>query len=141
MAKLTRIFVFLSLLVALCACDMSARQIQAHTADAIGNAANSALPILLSHYRQEGLDAIQAASTKAEAETELAAIKLRWEPVWKAWESVRIAQNAWATSLEAGADTAAALSAVRTAYCELQGVWPIQLAAMPIAPVACGASQ
>jgi len=140
--RVSPLFVFLAAFaLASLGCDMSARQIQAHTADAIGHAANSALPILLSHYRQEGLDAIQAASTKAEAETELAAIKSRWEPVWKAWESVRIAQNAWATALESGADTAASLSAVRAAYCELQGVWPSQLAAMPIAPVVCGAAQ
>ena len=118
-------------------CSMSARQVQAHAANAIAGAANSALPILLESYRQEGLNAIANASDRTTAETELAAIKERWAPVWKAWETLRVAQNAWATALEEGGDTKAALGEVRAAYCELQKVWPDELAAVPIAPAAC----
>ena len=132
-----RIFKVLLLVLCLGGCDMSARQIQAHTADGVAQAANAALPILLDRYRQDGLDAIAKAETKADAEAALAAVKTRWEPLWKSWEAVRIAQNSWASALEAGKGTAAALAAVRSAYCGLQEVWPATITALPVVPISC----
>lgn len=127
--------------VDLAGCAGTSLQTEAVVADAITDSANAALPILVEQYRQEGLSAIDrvadSGGTAAEARAATDEVKARWEPVWDRWERLRIAQNAWATAIELGGDTVAALEALRGAYCELLVNWPKQVRAMPLAPIAC----
>lgn len=111
---------------------------QAATANAIANGANAALPMLVDAYRQEGLKAIAKAPTREAAEAELIVIDARWSKVWTAWNVLRVAEDTWATAIETGGDTAAALAGMRTAYCGLQTLWPKEIPAMPIVPIVCG---
>ncbi len=128
-------------LVVIClgACDMSGRQVQAHTANAISQGANSALPILIERYRSQGLKVIEEASTREGAEAQLAAVRQRWAPVWASWEACRLAHGSWAEALEAGGDTVAALGAMKRAYCELHRVWPKTIPALPLGALGCAA--
>lgn len=140
---MTRVFhvVLAMLLVLAASCADPLRQIQIHTADSLAEGANSALPILVSSYRQEGfaaIDAVKASGgTAAEARAAIEDIKARWKPVWQAWETLRVAQDAWADALEGGADTAAALVVLKDAYCGLRSVWPQDIPAVPLVPVRC----
>ncbi len=122
-------------------CTDPARQIQARTADTVAQAANSALPILIERYRQEGfraIDAVKASGGSAEdAKAAVKAVKAKWEPIWAAWETLRVAQDAWADALEGGGDPAAALGALKEAYCGLRQVWPEDIPAVPLAPIKC----
>jgi hypothetical protein len=116
---------------------MTGRQIQAHSASAVAQGANAALPILVERYRQQGLRAIDKAETREAAEAALVVIKAEWKPVWDAWEVLRVAQDAWAQALEGGGDTISALWALRVAFCGLQRVWPNDIPAIPIASLSC----
>lgn len=127
------------LALVLAACDMTALQIQAQTANAVAIGANAALPTLVNRYRQEGLDVIAGAKTRAEAEASLARVRAAWAPVWRAWDTLRVAQDSWATALERGGDTAAALASLKQAYCGLLRVWPKQIPALPVGPLRCAA--
>lgn len=132
----------LLLILLLCVgCTDAAFQIQVHIADGIGQGANAALPILVDRYRSEGFDALKgvkaADGTRQEAEAALQVVKDKWVPIWKVWESLRVAQDAWATALESGGDTGATLGALKNAYCELRGVWPENIPAVPLAPLKC----
>lgn len=122
----------------LAGCGLTGRQVQAQAATAIAQAANATLPILVERFRQQGLRAIDKADTENKARAELARIDSEWAPIWKAWATLRVAQDAWATALEKGGDTAAALGALREAYCGLEAVWPKDIPAIPLGPVACG---
>ena len=134
-----RFFVFLFVLISFfgLGCDITGRQIQARTANAVASAANSALPLLVERYQREGEQAIASASDRSTAEAEISAIKKRWAPIWKAWETLRVAEDAWATSIENGGDLGAALPALKAAYCDLLKVWPSQIPAIPISLVRC----
>jgi len=122
-------------------CPDGALQIQAQTANAVAHAANAVMPVLVAQYRQDGLEAIQAVKeaggTADDARAAIAAVKTKWEPVLRAWESLRVAQDTWATVLEAGGDTAAALAGLHVAYCGLQKVWPEDIPVVPLALVRC----
>ncbi len=129
------------LAVALCflnGCGVSARQIQAQTATAVANSANASLPILVGRYRLEGDRAIAEATDRAGAEAAVAAVQQKWTPVWKSWETLRLAHGAWAALLEKGdVGLAAALSALGDAYCGLLKVWPGDVPAIPLSVVRC----
>jgi hypothetical protein len=136
MNTIRAIFVLvLALLVA--ACDLSALQIQVQTANALATAANTALPMLVERYRQEGIKAIEKATTKDEAEKAVAEVKVKWQPVWKAWETLRVAEDTWAKAIEARGEPGAALKSLSEAYCQLVVVWPGEIPALPLAPVRC----
>jgi len=127
-------FVFVTSLMG---CGVSGIQIQAHVADSIAETANASLPILVSRYRQDGLDVLKgvkvAGGNQDDGRAAIDKVKARWEPVWQAWELLRIAQDAWATSLETGVGSDAALLKLKKAFCGLQEVWPKELA-LPLSP-------
>ncbi len=129
--------------VALCVatflgCGYNARQIQAQTAAAIASSANAALPLLVDRYESEGADIVARATTRQEAEEHLAEWKDAWEPVWTAWELLRVAQESWAVALETDEDAALrSIAGVHSAYCGLLELWPEDLPAIPLAPLSC----
>lgn len=135
------VVIFVALVAALSGCGDMGRLIQARTADGVATAANSGLPILVERYNQEGIDAIMAVKksggTKEQAHAAIAKVKAKWDPVWKAWETLRVAQDAWAGALESGGDTSAALGQLKGAYCGLSAVWPDDIPAVPLAPMKC----
>lgn len=129
---------FAALLAFLCsACTEASLHLQAQTANAVAYAANAALPILVERYRQEGLDAIAKAPTRDEAERAIDAVRLKWQPVWKQWETLRIAEDAWAKAIEERGDLMSALRALGDAYCSLLVVWPEDVPVVPLAPLRC----
>lgn len=135
-----RVFI-LALLLLVTGCTDAALQIQAQAANSVAQTANAALPILLERYRQEGLRAIDvvkdAGGTADEARAAVDAVKAKWAPVWKAWETLRVAQGAWADTIAGGADAGSTLEALRDAYCGLIQVWPKDIVAVPLGPLKC----
>lgn len=134
-----RLIVFFSSfsLIALMACGSSQRAVQASVADGIAQGANAGFPVLIQAYREQGDTVIDAAQTRKAAEEGLDDVRARWAPVWKAWQTFRAAHGAWADALEGGGDTTAALGALKKAYCEVEAVWPSELAALPSVPITC----
>jgi hypothetical protein len=125
-------------------CPDYLRQAQAQTANAVAEAANSALPVLVEAYRQEGLRAIDDVKAKGGTEQEarfaIESVKTKWKPIWEAWAALRIAEDAWADALEKDTDTAAALAGLRSAYCQFMARWPSAVPVIPLAPVICGSA-
>lgn len=119
-------------------CSSTGLQVQAATANAVAAGANAALPVLIEAYRQEGLKAIAKAPSRDAAEAELARIDQEWDKRWKAWGALRLAEDVWAVAIETGGNTAGAFAGMKTAYCGLQALWPKEIPAMPIVPIACG---
>ena len=101
-------------------------------ASVVGQAANDALPLLVEHYKQQGLAIVERAGTEQEAQVELASLDDRWEVVWRAHHALELSQHGWADAIEGGLDTAAALRALEAAWCVLQGVWPADLEPIPL---------
>ncbi len=132
----------IGLLLLFCSCTPSALQVQAQTADAIAKASNAGLPSLVAEYKDQGDEQIDAAAAKPGA-TEGGAwlavegVKKKWEVVWKAWETLSAAHDAWSTAVERGGETSETLGALRAAYCKLLGVWPEEIPAIPLSPVVC----
>lgn len=125
------------LALALTGCGAAALHAQAATATAIATSANAGLPLLVERYRQENLDRIAAARTRAEADAGRADVRARWRPIWDAWRTLRSEQDAWATFLEGGGTGASALPALEHAFCALLVVWPSSIPAVPLAPIVC----
>lgn len=136
----TRALVLAIVLVAT-GCGASARQIQAQVGHTIGESANQALPILVNRYEKMGDDILAElkarGATKSEARSAIEGHKANWEPIWKAWDSLQIAQNGFADALESGGSIMDYLSELRQAFCELRAVWPKEIPAIPLAPVVC----
>jgi hypothetical protein len=122
------------LAVVLLGCGPSAKALQAKAADAAARGANAALPALVESYRRQGLAAIDAASTPAEAKASLALVEQKWKPVWEAWKAVGAAHDIWAGALETGGDDAAAFEAVRRSFCALRSLPPAR-EVLPQVPV------
>jgi hypothetical protein len=122
---------------ALGGCLSEAPATQPQVATVVATGANAALPILIAAYRQQGLDAIQKAPDRASANVQLAAVEAEWEPVWKVWKMLEVADVAWVKSIEAHGDTAAIEAVVKTAFCDLLKVWPKSVPAKPIVPLVC----
>ncbi len=118
-------------------CGGAALQIQAQTANAVAAAANAGLPVLVARYKAEGDAAIATATTRADAEAGVAAVKERWAPIWSAWEALRAAEDGWAVTIEQGSDMAAAIQGLSVAYCGLVAVWPEEIPAIPLSPLRC----
>jgi len=118
-------------------CGSSARALQAKAADAAARGANAALPVLVESYRHQGLTAIDAATTPAEAKASLAGVEAKWKPVWEAWKAVGIAHDGWAKVLESGGDEAAAFEAVRRAFCGLRSLPPAKDSLPQIPAIVC----
>lgn len=138
----------------LLSCSPSALQVQAHIANGVAIAANDALTPIVTAYRLEGDSAIASAQTRDAAETALAAVRTRWQPVWGsetdgtpcrgagdafgspcrngAWQALMASEDAWGVALEhqiAGAPldliTVLRLAQdMRTNYCTLRRVIP-----------------
>jgi len=113
-------------------------QIQAQTANSISLAANTSLPILIGEYKQQGTHEITISKNEQDATERLLVIDKKWQPVWKAWETLRVAHDAWATIIEGKGDTVKALLALKDAYCGLLKVWPAEIRAIPMAGIVCG---
>jgi hypothetical protein len=122
-------------------CGNAALQIQAATADAVADSSNAALPILVERYRDEGFRVLIKAKADGgnqdEARAAVAVVKKKWEPIWKAWETLRIAHNGWSDALESSGNYLAALIGLKNAYCALRIVWPDDIPAIPLGPVRC----
>jgi len=135
-------FVLLALVLGSVGCPDWVRQAQIQTANSVAAAANAALPTLVETYRQEGLRVIDEVKEKggsaAEARVAIAAVQDKWKPIWEAWAGLRIAEDAWADALEKGADTAASLAGLRSAYCGFMARWPSTIPVVPLAPIICG---
>ena len=114
-------------------------QVQVQTANSIAMAANASLPILVSEYRQQGVTEINLSKTEEEATRRVLVVEQKWQPVWKAWETLRLAHDVWAEVLEARGDALAALLAFKNAYCGLMKTWPAEIRAIPMAGIVCGA--
>jgi hypothetical protein len=136
-----KFFVLLVMAMSLLGCNDAALQIQARTADGIAQAANASLPMLVERWRQQGFDALEEVlrrkGSREEAEAAVAAVEAEWAPVWKAWDTLQIAQDHWATAIESGGDLGVALTEMVAAYCEFRAVWPKYIPAMPLAPLRC----
>lgn len=135
-----RWFWLLLVLLLTSGCSAAAVRAQAQVADTVAVSANALLPMLVSAFRQQGLDAIarvkDAGGTKAEALEALQEVEAEWRPVWLTWESLRSAHGTWADELEAGGAGTATLTSAREAYCALLAVWPSGLVA-PVPVVQC----
>ena len=83
---------------------------------------NTALPVLVDAYDQEGRAEIAKAATRAEAEYRLEQVREKWRPIWQALDVFAAAHAAWATAIEAGTVTPALASEVRSAWCTLRAV-------------------
>lgn len=129
--------VFLLCMLFLVGCP-DAHQIQVQTANSIAIASNAALPTLVGEYKQQGVTAINLSKTEEEATKKILAIQEKWQPIWKAWETLRVAHSAWADVLESNGDWLASLLALKNAYCGLLLVWPKEIPAIPMASVVCG---
>lgn len=134
-------------LVAACA-DCSGAPTQAQTAQAqnaavagaVASAANAALPVLAAAMEAEGDRVIERSESRVEAELGLQAVENRWAPVWEAWRLLVIAQDAYATGVEAGEDTAAHLANLKARYCDLRALWPAKIPGVPLGLVTCPAA-
>ncbi len=139
--KYAIVVMVISLVTALSGCGNAALQIQVQAANGVATAANAGLPILIERYDQEGIDAIMAVKkvggTKDDSRAAAATVKAKWDPVWRAWETLKVAQDAWAGALESGGDTSAALGQLKGAYCGLKEVWPKEIPAVPLGPMKC----
>jgi hypothetical protein len=129
------------LLLLLTNCVPGAITVQAQIANGISATANAALPVLVSRFKQEGLDAIHhvkdTGGSAADAQAALVALENAWAPVWLAWEALRVSHDLWATALEKKTDPAVALEALRHDFCALLGLWPKGVPAL-LSPVRCG---
>jgi hypothetical protein len=134
------VWLWLVLLAALmCSCLPAAVQAQAQAADAVAQAANAALGPLVASYRAQGLAAVSAAETEAEARAAWKKLDARFAPVWRAWRVFRLAHEAWVKRLRAGDDPASALQSFEAAWCLLATVWPPALSAIPWPEASCAA--
>ena len=140
MKQIWLLLVVLSSLV-LCGCPDYALQVQAQTANAIAQGANTELPVLVAQFKQDGIEAMTVVKTNGgtadQARAELARIEVKWANVWKGWDALRAAHDAWATALEKGGDYAAALLGLSKAYCAFMILWPQAVPIVPLAPVLC----
>lgn len=132
----------LLLVLALAGCTSSATGVQARIADGIGVAANQSLPMLVNRYESMGDQILQRLKERGdvsmeEARAAIQAHKDNWAPVWKAWESLQVAQNGYADALEQKLPLAAIVTELREAFCELRAAWPEDIPAIPLAPVVC----
>ena len=122
-------------------CTDSALQVQAQVANGVAQAANAGLPLLVDRYRNQGFSEMEAVKgrggTEEEARAAIARVEAEWDPVWKAWDTLQLAQNKWATVIETGGNTLVALAQLKDAYCKLRLVWPKGLPAIPLAPLRC----
>lgn len=147
---MTRLQRFLSfpLAIILCvglACDLGCsatqRRAEVVTASVLADTANAALPVLIAAYQAEGDRAIDAAATQADARVARDAVRVRWSPVWRAWDAVRLAHGVWATALESNGsadDINKAAGALREAYCAMRGVVPPGVALAEVVGFGCG---
>lgn len=143
-------FSALLLVLLLAACDAcgagqvteeSARRAEhAAVASAIASGANAALPVLAEAMERQGMLEIEKAESRAEAERALEEVEARWAPVWEAWRLLVIAQDAYATAVESGEDTAAHLGNLKARYCELRALWPDKIPGVPLGLVVCHAA-
>jgi hypothetical protein len=129
--------IVVGLVAMLTGCPDSARQIQVQAANSLATAANTALPMLVERYRQEGLQVVAAAKTREEAEVGVAQVKLKWAPVWKAWGALALAEGLWADALEKDIDTSTVILELKTAYCALLKVFPEDIPALPLVLLTC----
>jgi len=137
---MNRFLVLVSLLLSLfcTGCPDYVKQAQIQAANTVADTSNAVLPMLVTLYREIGFRAIDVAKSEQEALAGIAGIEKKWQPVWKAWETLRVAQDAWANALEHGGTTMAAFDALKNAYCALMKVWPDDVPATPIGVIACG---
>lgn len=120
-------------------CSNLAVQTQLHTASAISVGANAALPVLLEQYRATGVQIIAQSDSRESAELRLKGLKRAWEPVWSAWDGLAAAHSAWVAALQGDGGIKSALAALKSAYCGLVEVWPLDIPALPMVPVSCTA--
>ena len=111
----------------------------AAVAGAIASGANAALPVLAEAMEREEMLEIEKADSRAEAERAIGKVEARWAPVWEAWRLLVIAQDGYATAIEAKEDAAAHLANMKARYCELRALWPTRIPAVPLGLVACPA--
>ncbi|MDD5007589.1 MAG: hypothetical protein PHC68_04190 [Syntrophorhabdaceae bacterium] len=134
-------YVFLCFCLAFLVGCPDPKQIQAQTANTIAIAANTSLPVLIDEYKQQGVHEITLSKNEEDATSRLLVIEKKWQPIWKAWETLRVAHDAWASIIEGDGDAVKALLALKDAYCGLMKVWPVEIRAIPMAGVACGVTK
>lgn len=131
----------LILAIFLMGCGNAALQIQAATADAVADSSNAALPILVERYSDEGFRVLgkvkDDGGNQDDARAAIDTVKTKWAPIWKAWETLRIAHDGWSTAIESGGNYVAALVGLKNAYCALRAVWPEDIPAIPLGPLKC----
>jgi len=132
-------------MAALGACAPTLFQQHLRSANEKALAINQVLPTLIQTYRSEGEAVIVRAATEVQAQTDLAAIRRRWTPVWGtcdtepvfhchqgAWPALQEAQGAWDTALKQQIQgreiTATQLDTLdqtlTSAYCRLRDALP-----------------
>lgn len=79
---------------------------EAKAADSVARIANAGAPLLIEAYK---------ADTSPYAE-------LKWERVWAAWDAFRLAHDAYATSIEQGAQPSP--ETMLKSFCSLVGITP-----------------
>lgn len=79
---------------------------EAKAADSVARVANAGAPLLIEAYK---------ADKSPDAE-------LKWERVWSAWDAFRLAHDAYATSLEQGAQPSP--ETMLKSFCSLVGITP-----------------
>jgi len=130
--------VLLLLVLPFVGCGPAAQQTQALAANSVAVAANTALPMLVEVYDQEGRIEIAKSDSRAEAEYRLERVRERWRPIWEGYDAFVAAHGVWATAIEAGTVSPAVASEVREAYCALRRA-AAESVALPDYPlVTCG---
>ncbi len=136
MRMLYALFVFMALTFA--GCGPGALELQTRAANQVALAANAVAPVLITSEQVEGDRAIDAAADKAAARAQLAAVEAKWAPIWTAYKALAVAQDQWATALEKGGDTAAAVEALRASFCKLKVLLPLEVKLPPaVSAVVC----
>jgi hypothetical protein len=124
-------------------CAPSAWQAQRDASNVVAHVANDTVhPALIAAYRATGLVVIRAQPDQESAATALALHKLRWRPVWEAWEAFELAHRAWQQQIDAKGDPLSAAIQARVAYCELRSLsidWQVELPDFPLA--SCGGAK
>lgn len=112
------------LTVGTCGCWLGATDANSKTevtvVHGLGVAANEVIMELAAAEKAEGMAAIHAASSAADAEQRLVDVERRWAPVWAAVAVFRAAHDTYADALETGADTGGLLVKLRESYCDVR---------------------
>jgi len=79
------------------------------------------------------MQCVEAADTRSASQSCRANVETTWAPVWKAWDGVRAAHDAWtAVLLHQSGDLAGASARFESAWCTLRAAVPSSVSLPPV---------